>query len=100
MRQNFDDVNVKLQQLGELLSKEVGLFSTAKKRKINRLSQQLNSLSSMNPDDETLAEIEEIKLALNLETDKEKAEWEQKARANCLSFGDRNTTFFHNFSNK
>lgn len=38
----------------------------------------------------------EVKLALNLEVDKEKIYQEQRARVNYLGMRDRNTFFFHN----
>ncbi|KAA3477687.1 reverse transcriptase [Gossypium australe] len=39
-----------------------------------------------------------VKLALNMEADKEELFWEQQARANWLRMGDRNTAFFHNLA--
>lgn len=51
----------------------------------------------MIPIRQTRGEIVETKLALNLEADREELYWEQRARANWLKNGDRNTPFFHKF---
>lgn len=93
------DVVPKLQQLGTILGREMNKLSNTKKREISILSRRLEVLSALDPDDENLAKMEEIRIALNWEADKEELEWEEKARANWLKFGDRNTTFFHNFAN-
>lgn len=45
-----------------------------------------------------MGEIIGVKLALNLEMDKNELYWGQRARANRMKNGDRNTTFFHSFS--
>lgn len=42
-----------------------------------------------------LGDIVDTKLALSLEADKEELYWEQRAKANWLKNGDRNTNFFH-----
>lgn len=36
-----------------------------------------------------------VKLALNLEYDKEELYWAQRARVNWLQHGNRNSAFFH-----
>ncbi|GMI92190.1 hypothetical protein HRI_002888300 [Hibiscus trionum] len=66
-------------------------------RKITKrsLMKRLEELVGLYPTDEILGEIEEVKLSLNLEADKYELYWEQRARANWLRNGDKNTAFFH-----
>lgn len=52
------------------------------------------------PFDKVLGKIVNNKLALNLEADREKIYWEQRARVNWLKNGDRNTVFFHKFASE
>ncbi|KAL4297177.1 hypothetical protein GQ457_12G009590 [Hibiscus cannabinus] len=59
---------------------------------------RLHALEVDDPVDENLAEIIDVKLALNLEADKEERCWEQRSQANWLSKGDKNTSYFHNFA--
>lgn len=56
------------------LVKEMSNLSTLKKKEVTRLSRRLEILSLMKLDDDMLTEMEEIKLALNLEADKEEVE--------------------------
>ncbi|GMJ07053.1 hypothetical protein HRI_004374500 [Hibiscus trionum] len=62
------------------------------------LQRRLSDLMSADPDEESLAELLEVKLGLNMEADKEELYWEQRARVNWLKYGDKNTLFFYNFA--
>ncbi|KAL4325602.1 hypothetical protein GQ457_11G004690 [Hibiscus cannabinus] len=59
------------------------------------LTKRLEQLTELLPSDNVLEEMMEVKLALNLEADKSELYWEQRARANWLRYGDKNTAFFH-----
>ncbi|KAL4272451.1 hypothetical protein GQ457_13G023230 [Hibiscus cannabinus] len=59
------------------------------------LTKRLEQLTELLPSDNVLEEMMEVKLALNLEADKSELYWEQRARANWLRYGDKNTSFFH-----
>lgn len=49
-------------------------------------------------DDDTMAQIINTRIHLNLEIDKDEMYWEQRARANWLQLGDKNTAFFHKYA--
>ncbi|KAL4309427.1 hypothetical protein GQ457_01G005090 [Hibiscus cannabinus] len=72
-----------------------------KQRKLTKtsLESRLQVLEDCDPDEETLAELVEVKLGLNIEADKEESCGEQRSRVNWLMKGDKNTSFFHNFAN-
>ncbi|KAA3481752.1 reverse transcriptase [Gossypium australe] len=46
-------------------------------------------------DDNTLAQIIDTKIHLNMEIEKDEMYWEQRARSNWLKLGDRNMAYFH-----
>ncbi|GMI96662.1 hypothetical protein like AT1G43760 [Hibiscus trionum] len=95
---NMDPIPSKLHMLGSVLQKwSRGRFSK-RKAKANKLNKRLAELVMEEPDDDRLVELMEVKLALNLEADKEEMFWEQRVRTNWLKCGDRNTAFFHNWA--
>ncbi|KAA3465141.1 reverse transcriptase [Gossypium australe] len=59
------------------------------------LAKELESLLNEDRDDETMAKIIDTKIHLNMEIDKDEMYWEQRARANWLRLGDKNSVFFH-----
>ncbi|XP_016676328.1 uncharacterized protein [Gossypium hirsutum] len=46
-------------------------------------------------DDDTLVKLIDTRIQLNMEIDKDEMYWEQRARANWLQLGDKNSAFFH-----
>ncbi|KAA3468221.1 reverse transcriptase [Gossypium australe] len=45
-----------------------------------------------------MAKIIETRISLNMEIDKDEMYWEQRARANWLKLGDKNSSFFHKYA--
>ncbi|PPS10817.1 hypothetical protein GOBAR_AA09822 [Gossypium barbadense] len=78
----------------------MGRLMANKIKESHSLNKRLDELNALDPNDETLIELEEIKLALNLKVSKEEIFWEQRARVNWVKFVDKNTSFFHNFANQ
>ncbi|KAL4272321.1 hypothetical protein GQ457_13G021040 [Hibiscus cannabinus] len=79
---------------------ELWFWRIRKERKLNTadLRKRLQDFNDAFPSENTLGEIMEVKLALNLEADKDELYWEQRARANWLRSGHRNTGFFHRYA--
>ncbi|KAA3467762.1 reverse transcriptase [Gossypium australe] len=85
----------RLEQMGSNMLKWTRVRNRDNKKIPNALEDRLKRLYNEEVSDDTLAEIAEIQLGLNLEADKEEIFWEQQARVNWLQHGDRNTSFFH-----
>ncbi|KAA3462681.1 reverse transcriptase [Gossypium australe] len=62
------------------------------------LSKKLELLLEGEVNDDTMAEIIDTKIHLNLEIDKDEMYWEQRARANWLKLGDKNSAYFHKWA--
>ncbi|KAH1047722.1 hypothetical protein J1N35_038506 [Gossypium stocksii] len=61
----------------------------------NKLTKELDMLMAQKRTDETMAKIANTKVYLNMEIDKDKVYWEQRARANWLKVRGKNSAFFH-----
>lgn len=70
-----------------------------KKARVKKeLTRKMELLLEGERDDDNIMDMINAKIQLSLEIDKDELFWEHKARANWLRFGDKNTTFFHNFA--
>lgn len=49
-------------------------------------------------DDDTMANLIDTRIRLNIEIDKDGMYWEQRARANWLQLEDKNSAFFHKYA--
>ncbi|KAA3465052.1 reverse transcriptase [Gossypium australe] len=95
---NEKDTLKKLGELGDRLSKWAKKEKGVRERRTKYLNSRMLKLSAEEINNEVLAEMTEIKLKMNLEVDREELFWEQRAQANWLQMGDRNTTFFHRWA--
>jgi hypothetical protein len=68
------------------------------KRRLRRAQQRLETAMNgpLTEENENLAK--EMASLVELLLEQEEIHWLQRSRANWLQFGDRNTSFFHNFA--
>jgi hypothetical protein len=69
-------------------------------RKLKELKRDLEQLRRGPMNDVALAAQKEIQLQIEITLEKEEMFWVQRARANWLKHGDRNTNFFHRMASK
>ncbi|XP_039797761.1 uncharacterized protein LOC120662746 [Panicum virgatum] len=67
-------------------------------QRIKKLKRELEHLRRGPISEESTAAQKEILLRIELLLEQEELEWVQRARANWLKHGDRNTKFFHQFA--
>ncbi|GMI96865.1 hypothetical protein HRI_003355800 [Hibiscus trionum] len=90
----------KLAHVGRGLEAWFKRLCKEKKLSVKELQQKLADLNTVPVTEDSLGEILETKLALNFELDREEIYWEQRARANWLKNGDRNTNLFHRYASQ
>jgi hypothetical protein len=66
--------------------------------RIKKLRKELEKLKRGPMTDESIAAQKEIPLQLEPQLEQEEIYWVQRARANWLKHGDRDTSFFHHFA--
>ncbi|KAG8491705.1 hypothetical protein CXB51_015144 [Gossypium anomalum] len=86
--------------LAKGLQKWARLIKPKRGRHVKRLTSRLEVLNGSERSEESLADLVDVKIQLNLEMDKEERYWEQRARVNWLKMGDRNTLFFHKMASQ
>jgi len=67
-------------------------------QRMKKLRRKLEELKKGEQTDETVNAQKEILLQIELRLEQEEIYWVQRARANWLKHGDRNTNFFHRFA--
>ncbi|KAA3455898.1 reverse transcriptase [Gossypium australe] len=91
-------ISEKLRGLQTYLSRWASLIRGGRERSKKEFIKELGILLEGERTDNTLGKIIETRINLNLEIDKEEMYWEQRARANWLSLGDKNSAFFHKYA--
>ncbi|KAA3472331.1 reverse transcriptase [Gossypium australe] len=91
---------VKIEKPQNRLKTWAQLNRNKKEGRRKKLTIELEILLNKERDDETMAMIIDTKIHLNMEIDKDEMYWEQKARANWLQLGDKNSAYFHKFANQ
>ncbi|KAA3460308.1 reverse transcriptase [Gossypium australe] len=85
----------KLESLQLCLKRWASTIKRGREGLKRKLTRELASLLEKERDDETMAKTIDTKIHLNMEIDKDEMYWEQRARANWLRLGDKNSAFFH-----
>ncbi|XP_040942293.1 uncharacterized protein [Gossypium hirsutum] len=88
----------KIEILQISLSKWAKSIKKERKGLTDKLTKVLEDLMEKERDDDIMAQIIDMRIHLNMEIDKEEMYWEQRARANWLKLGDKNTAFFHKYA--
>ncbi|KAL4290028.1 hypothetical protein GQ457_14G002670 [Hibiscus cannabinus] len=97
---SFGSIPERLTTLGVGLDSWFSCIKRARQFSMRDLRKRLADLAELFRTDEVLHETIDVKLALNLEIDREELYWEQRARANWLKNGDQNSAFFHRFASQ
>ncbi|XP_052486336.1 uncharacterized protein LOC128041067 [Gossypium raimondii] len=88
----------KLENLQISLSKWAKFIKKKRKGMTDTITKELEDLMKKELDEDVMNQMIEKRIHLSMEIEKEEMYWEQRARANWLKLGDKNTTFFHKYA--
>ncbi|KAA3477604.1 reverse transcriptase [Gossypium australe] len=88
----------KLGRLQSCLTSWASLIKRGRDGLKKELTKDLRILLDGERNDDTMAKIIDTRISLNMEIDKDEMYWEQRARANWLKLGDKNSAFFHKYA--
>ncbi|KAA3484159.1 reverse transcriptase [Gossypium australe] len=91
-------ISEKLERLQISLTRWASLIKMRRDGVKKELTKELETLLNGDRNDDTMARIIDTKIHLNMEIDKDEIYWEQRARANRLHLGDKNSAFFHKYA--
>ncbi|KAJ8750263.1 hypothetical protein K2173_014178 [Erythroxylum novogranatense] len=94
------DISGKLNAVSEGLTHWSKNTTAAWFKRTKELKRKLDKLNHRDPTSSNLEDLILTKLDLNLEINRKEWKWEQRARENWLSYGDRNTAYFHKIASQ
>ncbi|KAA3472533.1 reverse transcriptase [Gossypium australe] len=91
-------ISKKLGRLQHSLTRWASLVKMRRDGVKKELTKELETLLNGDRNEDTMAKIIDTKIHLNMEIDKDEMYWEQRARANWLQLGSKNSAFFHKYA--
>ncbi|KAA3484647.1 reverse transcriptase [Gossypium australe] len=88
----------KLERLKNRLTRWATTIKQGRNGLKKKLNKELENLLESERDDDTMAKLIDTRIRLNMEIDKDERYWEQRARANWLRLGDKNSAFFYKYA--
>ncbi|KAA3458727.1 reverse transcriptase [Gossypium australe] len=88
-------ISEKLERLQVSLTRWTSSIKKGRDGLKGKLTKELGILMESERDDDMMAKLIDTRIRLNMEIDKDEMYWEQRARANWLQLGDKNSAFFH-----
>ncbi|KAH1082234.1 hypothetical protein J1N35_021995 [Gossypium stocksii] len=88
-------ISEKLERLQVSLTSWASSIKNGRDGLKGKLTKELGILMKSERDDDIMEKLIDTRIRLNMEIDKDEMYWEQRARANWLQLGDKDSAFFH-----